>query len=99
LAVVATAAKLSREELMAVARMAHGALFRAIRPVHTPMDGDIVIALSTGLSGRKGNVMQSAVLGTRALERAIVDGVRSATGTPAVPSFNDLSGKGGTSRD
>ncbi len=99
LAVVATAAKLSREELMAVARMAHGALSRAIRPVHTPMDGDVVIALSTGLSGKKGNVMQTAVLGSRALERAIVDGVRSAAGTPAVPSINDLSGKGETRRD
>jgi L-aminopeptidase/D-esterase-like protein len=99
LAVVATAEPLLREELMAVARMAHGALSRAIRPVHTPMDGDIVVALSTGLSGRKGNVMQAAMLGARALEKAILDAVRSAVGTPAVPSAEDLSGKGGESRD
>jgi len=99
LAVVATAEPLSREELMAVARMAHGALSRAIRPVHTPMDGDIVVALSTGLSGRKGYVMQTAMLGARALEKAILDAVRSAAGTPAVPSAKDLSGKGGESRD
>jgi len=99
LAVVATAETLLREELMAVARMAHGALSRSIRPVHTPMDGDIVVALSTGLSGRKGNVMQAAMLGVRALEKAILDAVRSAVGTPAVPSAKDLSGKGGVSRD
>jgi L-aminopeptidase/D-esterase-like protein len=99
LAVVATADLLSREELMGVARMAHGALSRAIRPVHTPMDGDIVVALSTGRTGRQGNVMQTAMLGARALEKAILDAVRSATGTPAVPSAKPLPGKGGKRRD
>jgi L-aminopeptidase/D-esterase-like protein len=99
LAVVATADLLSREELLGVARMAHGALSRVIRPVHTPMDGDLVVALSTGRTGRKGNVMQTAMLGARALERAIIDGVRSAAGTQAVPSVNDLSGRGGKDRD
>ncbi|HEY7586063.1 MAG TPA: P1 family peptidase [Candidatus Deferrimicrobiaceae bacterium] len=99
LAAVAVAERLSREELMAVARMAHGALSRAIRPVHTPMDGDIVVALSTGLSERRGNVMQAAMLGARALEKAVMDAVRSAAGTPAVPSASDLHGKGGESGD
>lgn len=92
LAVVATADDLSREELAGVARMAHGALSRAIRPVHTPMDGDIVIALSTGAAGRKGNPMQAAVLATRALERAIVDAVRSATGAYGLPAAGEMPG-------
>jgi L-aminopeptidase/D-esterase-like protein len=96
LAVIATADILSRDELAGVARMAHGALMRVIRPVHTPMDGDLIVALSTGLSGRKGNMMQIAVLGTKALENAIIDGVRSATGTPAVPSARELKGNGGS---
>ena len=99
LAVVATADLLSREELLGVARMAHGALSRTIRPVHTPMDGDLVVALSTGLSGRQGNLMQAATLGARALEKAILDAVRSAIGTPTLPSANDLAGKGGRSHD
>jgi L-aminopeptidase/D-esterase-like protein len=92
LAAVATADELTREELAGVARMAHGALFRTIRPVHTPMDGDIVVALSTGASGRKGNMMQTAVLAARALESAILDAVRSARGTPGVPAASDLQG-------
>jgi L-aminopeptidase/D-esterase-like protein len=79
--------------------MAHGALSRVIRPVHTPMDGDLVVALSTGLSGRQGNLMQAATLGARALEKAILDAVRSATGTKAVPSAKELSGKGGERHD
>jgi L-aminopeptidase/D-esterase-like protein len=63
------------------------------------MDGDLVVALSTGLSGRQGNLMQAATLGARALEKAILDAVRSATGTPTLPSVNDLAGKGGRSHD
>lgn len=99
LAAVATADLLSRDELFTVARMAHGALSRTVRPVHTPMDGDLVIALSTGLTGKKGNVMQIAVLGSRALEKAILDGVRRAAGTPDVPSAKELSARGGKNRD
>jgi len=99
LAAVATADLLSRDELFTVARMAHGALSRSVRPVHTPMDGDLVIALATGLTGKKGNVMQIAVLGARALERAILDGVRCAAGTKDVPSAKELPARGGKNRD
>lgn len=94
LAVVATADDLSREELAGVARMAQGALFRAIRPVHTPMDGDIVFALSTAASGRRGNPMQMAALAARALENAIVDAVTSAEGGHGLPAARDLQGAG-----
>ncbi|MGE5189724.1 MAG: P1 family peptidase [Gemmatimonadota bacterium] len=90
LAVVATAGELSRDELAGVARMAHAALCRTIRPVHTPMDGDVVVALSTGRAGGRGNPMQLAVLAAEALENAIVDAVRSARGTPDVPAAGEL---------
>lgn len=98
LAVVATADLLEREELLGVARMAHAALCRVIRPVHTPMDGDIVVAVSTGKSGRRGNALQVAALGTRALEASILDGVRSARGTAAVPAAAELPGRRGRER-
>jgi len=90
LGVVATADILTREELWSVARMAHAALCRVIRPVHTPMDGDVVVAVSTGASGRRGNVLQAASLGTRALEAAILDGVRRAKGTADVPAAAEM---------
>jgi L-aminopeptidase/D-esterase-like protein len=90
LAVIATADLLTRDELGGVARMGHAALCRAIRPVHTPMDGDIVVAVATGASGQKGNALQAAALGTRALEKAIVDAVLCAKGTGAVPAAADL---------
>lgn len=90
LGVVATADELTREELAGVARMAHGAMFRAIRPVHTPMDGDIVVAVSTGSSGRKGNAMQTAVLAGRALAEAIADAVKAASGANGLPAARDM---------
>ncbi len=90
LAVVATPEDLSRDELIGLARMAHGALFRAIRPVHTPMDGDIVVALSTGRAGRKGNPMQTAVLAERALSKAIADAMTSARGAHGLPAARDM---------
>ena len=94
LGVVATADSLSREELWSVARMAHAALCRVIRPVHTPMDGDVVVAVATGASGRRGNLLQVASLGTRALEASILDGVRCAKGTADVPAAAEISGSG-----
>lgn len=47
IAMVATDVALTRVELQRVARMAHDGLARAIRPIHTPFDGDTVFALST----------------------------------------------------
>ncbi|TRO95294.1 P1 family peptidase [Glycocaulis profundi] len=47
LAVVATDAALTPEEARRVAVMAQDGMARAIRPVHTPFDGDVVFALST----------------------------------------------------
>jgi L-aminopeptidase/D-esterase-like protein len=47
LAVVATDAPFSKAELAKLAQMAHDGLALAIRPVHTPFDGDVIFALST----------------------------------------------------
>ncbi len=46
--VVATNVALSKVEATKVAQMAHDGLARAIRPVHTPWDGDTLFALATG---------------------------------------------------
>ena len=49
--VVATNLKLTRLQLKRVAMMAHDGLARAIRPVHTPHDGDLLFAVSTNQLG------------------------------------------------
>jgi D-aminopeptidase len=48
LVVVATDAALSKGQARHLAVMAHDGLARAIYPVHTPLDGDIVFAAATG---------------------------------------------------
>ncbi len=48
IAVVATDLKLDRGQARRLAIMAADGMARALRPVHTPLDGDTVFALSTG---------------------------------------------------
>ncbi len=48
IAIVATSAPLTGVEAKRVAMMAHDGIARAVRPAHTPLDGDIVFAVSTG---------------------------------------------------
>jgi L-aminopeptidase/D-esterase-like protein len=48
LGVVACNADLSTAECKRVAMMAHDGIARAIRPAHTPFDGDAVFALASG---------------------------------------------------
>jgi L-aminopeptidase/D-esterase-like protein len=98
LAVVATDAPMSKADLGRVARMAHDGLARAIRPVHTPLDGDTVFALSTAHGGvaPEGEpgwpVMLTAVgaLAAQVLSRAVVNAVLAATGLHGVPAVRDL---------
>jgi L-aminopeptidase/D-esterase-like protein len=49
---VATDAPLTRAQALRVAMMAQGGLTRAVRPVHTPFDGDCIFALSTAAPGQ-----------------------------------------------
>jgi L-aminopeptidase/D-esterase-like protein len=48
LAVVACTADLSTAECKRVAMMAHDGIARAVRPAHTPFDGDTVFAVASG---------------------------------------------------
>ena len=49
--VIATDAPLTRAQARRVAMMAHDGLARAVRPVHTPFDGDTLFVLSTAADG------------------------------------------------
>jgi L-aminopeptidase/D-esterase-like protein len=48
IAVVAVNATLTPSQAKRVAIMAHDGMARALRPVHTPVDGDVVFVLATG---------------------------------------------------
>jgi L-aminopeptidase/D-esterase-like protein len=82
LVIVATDAALTKPECHRLATMAHDGLARAILPAHTPMDGDIVFALSTGAQPLSERIVELAEIGHVAaltVARAIARGVHAAT--------------------
>ena len=88
--VVATNVALTKAEATKVAQMAHDGLARAIRPVHTPWDGDTLFALSTGTLKIDQPSLVVGVLAAEAVARAVVRAVTTATGLPGLPSASDL---------
>lgn len=82
IAVVATDADLTRTELRRLAIMASDGFARAIRPIHTPYDGDTVFALATGSrplpEPRPYVLMQLGNAAADCLARAIARGVHEA---------------------
>ena len=94
--VVACDAELDKSECLRVAVMAHDGLARAIRPAHTPFDGDVVFAVATRnrpLSGpRPMAVARLGALAADAAARAIARGVYCAETLGALPSYREIWG-------
>jgi L-aminopeptidase/D-esterase-like protein len=94
LAIVATDADLSRVELKRIAIMAHDGFPRALRPVHTPFDGDIVFALSTGAKKleapfRAQEILRLGHMAADCVARAIARGVYEARSLGDTKSYKD----------
>ena len=93
IAVVATETALSRIELKRLAIMAADGFARALRPVHTPFDGDLVYALSTArrpLEGpRPAEVMRLGMIAADCLARAVARGVYEARTLGSFRSYRD----------
>jgi L-aminopeptidase/D-esterase-like protein len=97
LAVIATDAPWGKAELAKLAGMAHDGLALSIRPAHTPLDGDVVFALSTARdipatlpTGWPVALAQVGALAVRTLARAVVKAVLAATTLHGVPALDDL---------
>ena len=88
--VVATNAILTKTQATKVAQMAHDGYARAISPVHTPGDGDVIFALATGGWAREGDVAMVGALAAEVMADAIVRAARQATGIPGYPAARDL---------
>ncbi len=87
--VVATDAALSKSDCYRLAVMAQAGLTRAVRPAHTPVDGDTIFALATGAKEPPAEVMRLGALAARAVERAILRAITEATGLASVPSARE----------
>lgn len=97
LAVIATNAKLDKTQLTKVAQLAHDGLARAIRPVHTMLDGDTIFVVSVGWDQRvamearyPGEVVDRiGSAAADALVRAILKGMEAAESIPGWPSYRE----------
>lgn len=96
LAVIATDAALTKPQAQRVAIMAHDGLARAIRPVHTPFDGDTVFVIATGTCELGAPVAHAlAELGARAadcLARAVARGVFAAESYGTARAYREVFG-------
>ena len=92
--VVATNLALGKADALRIAIMAHDGLARAVRPVHTPMDGDTLFVLSTArLPLPEPKPLALARLGHIAADcvtRALARGVYAAEGLGDRPGYRSL---------
>lgn len=99
IALVATDAVLSKAQCKRLALAAHDGLARALRPVHAPLDGDVVFAAATGHTGAPSDAFALTELCSTAadvLARAVARGVHAATALPfagARPAWRDRFGQ------
>lgn len=103
IAVVATDAALSPAACRRVAIAAHDGLARAVRPAHTPLDGDTVFALATGavevapavdapaaFSPETALVAEIGAAAADCLARAVLVGVLAAESVAGIPTYRDV---------
>ncbi|MGH2461454.1 MAG: P1 family peptidase [Chloroflexota bacterium] len=84
--VVATDARLARDDLMRVAALAHDGLARVVRPAHTLLDGDTFFALATGQSAATPDPLAIAVASGEVVATAIIRAVLAARPLGSLPS-------------
>ncbi|HEY1474235.1 MAG TPA: P1 family peptidase [Pseudolabrys sp.] len=99
IAVIATDAKLTKAQCNRLAVMAQDGLARAIYPVHTPLDGDVVFSAATGarpLADPFYGLAELGMVGANVMARAVARGVFEATALPfagAMPSWKGKFGR------
>jgi L-aminopeptidase/D-esterase-like protein len=90
LGVIATNARLTREQAQKVAQMGHNGLARSITPLHTLFDGDMVFVLSQPELDADLHVV--GLLGEEALRLAVDRAIKTAHGLGVLPAYGDLAG-------
>lgn len=85
--VVATNARLNKEQVNKVAQMAHDGLARTIRPAHTMLDGDTIFALATGYGfrGVRASPMLVGAYAAEAVAAAIIRAAQTAEDACGLP--------------
>lgn len=84
--VVATNARLNKEQTNKIAQMAHDGLARTVRPAHTMVDGDTIFALALGEHTADVNII--GAFAAEAFSQAILRAVLSAQPVAGLPSVS-----------
>jgi L-aminopeptidase/D-esterase-like protein len=89
IACIATDVELDIDQMKRVTMMAQDGLARAIRPIHSPFDGDVVFGLSTAKQKSQGPsadflVARIGALAADTLSRAVARGVYEASLPPGM---------------
>jgi len=94
LAVIVTNIKMSKEELMKVSELAHDGMARAIYPVHTNYDGDIIFSISPHSDNRVESKMKRidlinfvGISASNLLIEAINNSIKNASKIKYFPSY------------
>lgn len=98
IAIIATNAKLSKTQMTKVAQLAHDGLARAIRPVHSMLDGDTIFVVGVG-GEKRVEIKPTAFAGEEVdvvggaagdvLVQAILNGMKAAQSIPGWTSYTD----------
>jgi len=81
--IVATNAKLNKEQINKVAQMAQDGLARTVCPAHTMLDGDTIFALATG--DKKADVNIVGAFGAEVFAQAVMRAVWTAESAAGLP--------------
>jgi L-aminopeptidase/D-esterase-like protein len=95
IAVVATDLNLTKAQARKLSVMAHDGIARSIWPSHTPYDGDIVFAISTGrVKAEPVDMIELGAMAAACLSRAVARGIYEATplATDLVPTWRQRHG-------
>lgn len=87
---VATDAKLTKEDANYLARVSHDGFALTIRPCHTVRDGDTMFALATGHNDSELDLTSLGAAAVEVTAQAILRAIQQATGLGGIPSISEL---------
>ncbi len=90
--IIATNAKIEAKAAKRIAIMSHSGMSRAIRPIHSPVDGDVIFVLSTGTLKKEltlNDINMVGELGARVCSRSIARAIYEAESLKGIPSWKE----------
>ena len=88
--VIATDAALDKMQANFVASTAHDGLALAIRPCHTPGDGDTLFCIATGQNPAPVDLTALVAAAAQTTALAVINAVAAADGLAGIPAISEL---------